>query len=252
MSSHEDREQGSPTPVDWDAEMAEQLRDLAQHEPGPGPQELDQLYASVRSQCDANDRTLAGFLRTRATWMRRLLVSAALALIAFTAWRSLPAIAESARGTPWKMTLAAYLSLLLIATFLATRPLQLPPLAPWKAKAVAAVTVTATLIAALWPRADAAAASSSVTAETPAFMFMACMGMGLLLGVPVYALLRLFDQGNSFGNLMAAVAAGLAGNLLLNMHCPVHSGPHALFGHASVAVIFVLGLGLVHRWIPSK
>ncbi len=252
MSSDDKQEQRATLPVDWDAEIAEQLRDLAQSEAGPGSEELDRLYACVRQQCDANDRRFAGFVRTRATWIRRLLVVAAFALIAFIASRSLPMIAESARSTPRMMSLAAYLLLLLIASFLATRPLHLPPLAPWKAKAVAGLTVTATLIASLWPRAEAAAASNPLATDAPPFMFMACLGIGLLLGLPVYALLRLFDQGNTFGNLMAAAAAGLAGNLLLNMHCPVHSGPHALCGHASVAVIFVLGLGLVHRWIPSK
>ena len=252
MGLRDDQEERSKTPVDWDAEMAEQLRSLSRSEPDPGSEELARLYASVRGQCDANDRTVSGFLRTRATWMRRLLVLAAFALIAFTAWRSLPLIAESARSTQWMVTLAAYLLLLLVAAFLATRPLHLPPLAAWKAKTVAGVTVAATLIAALWPRTDAAAASGTSAADAPPFMFMACLGMGLLLGVPVYALLRLFDRGNTFGSLVAAAAAGLAGNLLLNMHCPVQSGPHALLGHASVALIFVLGLGLVHRWIPSK
>ena len=78
------------------------------------------------------------------------------------------------------------------------------------------------------------------------------MGMGLLFGLPVYAIVRLFDRGNTFGSLVAAAAAGLAGNMLLKMHCPVDSTSHVLLGHASVAVLFVVGLGLVHRWIPSK
>jgi hypothetical protein len=80
----------------------------------------------------------------------------------------------------------------------------------------------------------------------------ACMGFGLLLGVPVYALLRLVDRGNAFGSLIAASAAGLAGNFVLKAHCAIETTGHVLLGHASVAVLFVVGLGLVHRWIPSK
>lgn len=250
MSSPEDQKDSAP--ADWDADMAERLRDLRAAEPQPSAAELDRMYTSVRSQCDASDKTLKGFLRTRATWQRRLLVIAAFALIAFTALRTLPMVPESLQSAQWLVTLAAYAVLLLVAVFLATRPVHLPQLPRWKANMVAAVTIVATLVAALWPSTEAAAASSSVAADTPPFMFMACMGMGLLLGIPAYALLRLFDRGNSFGNLMAAAAAGLAGNLLLNMHCPVQTGAHALLGHASVAMIFVLGLGLVHRSIPSK
>ena len=78
-------------------------------------------------------------------------------------------------------------------------------------------------------------------------MVGACMGAGLLLGVPVYALLRLVDRGNAFGSLVAASAAGLAGNFVLKAHCSVPGTSHELMGHASVALVFVLGMGLVHR-----
>jgi len=78
------------------------------------------------------------------------------------------------------------------------------------------------------------------------------MGVGLLLGVPVYALLRLVDRGNALGNLVAAAAAGVAGNFVLKAHCSIPGTSHELLGHASVALVFVLGLGLVHRSIPSK
>jgi hypothetical protein len=84
------------------------------------------------------------------------------------------------------------------------------------------------------------------------FMAGACMGVGLLLGVPVYALLRLVDRGNALGSLVAAAAAGVAGNFVLKAHCSIAGTSHELLGHASVALVFVVGLGLVHRWIPSK
>ena len=80
----------------------------------------------------------------------------------------------------------------------------------------------------------------------------ACMGVGLLLGVPVYALLRLVDRGNALGSLVAAAAAGVAGNFVLKAHCPIAGATHELFGHASVALVFVVGLGLVHRLTSAK
>ena len=84
------------------------------------------------------------------------------------------------------------------------------------------------------------------------FMAGACMGVGLLLGIPVYGLLRLVDRGNALGNLVAAAAAGVAGNFVLKAHCSIAGTTHELFGHASVALVFVVGLGLVHRWTSSK
>jgi hypothetical protein len=105
------------------------------------------------------------------------------------------------------------------------------------------------VIAAFWPL---PAAHAEVHAGGGNIIAGVCMGVGLLLGIPVYALLRLVDRGNALGSLIAAAAAGVAGNFVLKAHCPVPGTAHELLGHASVAMLFVLGLGLVHRLIPSR
>jgi hypothetical protein len=139
--------------------------------------------------------------------------------------------------------------LLLVAMLMVTRPVHLPELPRWQALCVVCVAIGATVLAAFWPYPAAQAAAHE---HGGGVMAGVCMGVGLLLGVPVYALLRLVDRGNAFGSLVAAAAAGLAGNFVLKAHCSVPGTSHELFGHASVAVLFVLGLGLVHRWMPSR
>ena len=75
-------------------------------------------------------------------------------------------------------------------------------------------------------------------------MVGACMGVGLLLGIPVYALLRLVDRGNALGNLVAAAAAGVAGNFVLKAHCAIPGTSHELLGHASRGGRVRVGFGL--------
>jgi hypothetical protein len=149
----------------------------------------------------------------------------------------------------WTASLVTFCVLLVVAMFMVTRPVHLPALPRWQSMCLACIAVGATVLAAFWPYPSALAATHDHSGGT---MVGACMGAGLLLGVPVYGLLRLVDRGNAFGSLVAASAAGLAGNFVLKAHCSVPGTSHELLGHASVALVFVLGLGLVHRWIPSK
>ena len=67
------------------------------------------------------------------------------------------------------------------------------------------------------------------------------------MGVPVYVALRLLDRGSSAtASLLAACAAGLTGNLVLQLHCPVDGVEHLMATHFSVALLFLVGLGLAH------
>jgi hypothetical protein len=134
--------------------------------------------------------------------------------------------------------------------FMVTRPVHLPAIPRWQSLCLVCVAVAATVVATFWPVPPALAATTH--GHGGGFIAGVCMGVGLLLGVPVYALLRLVDRGNALGNLVAAAAAGLAGNFVLKAHCSIAGTSHELLGHASVAFVFVVGLGLVHRWIPSN
>ncbi len=210
---------------------------------------INRMYANVKGRCTQSDQTVAGFFRSRSPTVRRVIVSAVFAILAVIGWYNFPLVDESVRTGPWVATLAVFCVLLLFAMMMVTRPVHRPALPRWQVVSLVCIAVGVTVLAAFWPTAGA----QTITHEhTSRMVAGACMGFGLLLGVPVYALLRLVDRGNAFGSLIAAAAAGLAGNLVLKAHCAIETTGHVLLGHASVAILFVVGLGLVHRWIPSK
>jgi len=224
--------------------LGERLRGLdAADAPQSGAQ-MDRMFADMKAQCDKNDRTIAGFLRSRSTMVRRLIVLSVFSLLAIIGWFVFPLVGDQARTVQWTASLVTFCVLFVVAMFMVTRPVHLPALPRWQSMCLACIAVGATILAAFWPHPAAQAATHD---HTGGVMAGACMGVGLLLGVPVYALLRLVDRGNAFGSLVAASAAGLAGNFVLKAHCSVPGTSHELLGHASVALVFVVGLGLVHR-----
>ena len=123
------------------------------------------------------------------------------------------------------------------------RPLHRPALDGWRRVAFPALCVVATfglvLIPGLVGRAGSGVETGLLAHATP------CATYGFALGLPVYALLRLLDRGDSLGRLHAACAAGLAGNVVLELHCPIAGNPHRIVGHAMVLVIYVGGMMLV-------
>ena len=237
---------GSNRPDDG---LDERLRELDAPDAPQNEELMDRMFIDMKARCDKNDRSVTGFLRSRSTVARRLIVLTVFSLLAIAGWFAFPLVGDQARTAQWTASLVTFCILLVLAMFMVTRPVHLPALPRWQSVCLACIAVGATVLAAFWPYPAAQAATHD---HTGGVMAGACMGVGLLLGVPVYALLRLVDRGNAFGSLVAAAAAGLAGNFVLKAHCSVPGTSHELLGHASVAVVFVLGLGLVHRWIPSK
>ena len=227
----------------------ERLRELDAPAAPQNDELMDRMFSDMKARCDKNDRTITGFLRSRSTMARRLIVLTVFSVLAIAGWFAFPLVGDQARTAQWTASLVTFCVLLVLAMFMVTRPVHLPALPRWQSLCLACIAVGATVLAAFWPHPAAQAATHD---HTGGVMVGACMGVGLLLGVPVYALLRLVDRGNALGSLVAAAAAGLAGNFVLKAHCSVPGTSHELLGHASVALVFVLGLGLVHRWIPSK
>lgn len=227
----------------------ERLRELDRPASADDAALFDQMFCEVKSKCERSDRTLAGFLRSRSTTVRRSIVFGVFAVLAIIGWYAFPLVDEQGRSAPWIASLIAFCVLMVMAMLMVTRPVHLPALPRWQTWLLVLMAVAATVVAAFWPL---PAAQADAHAHDGGIMAGACMGVGLLLGVPVYALLRLVDRGNALGNLVAAAAAGVAGNFVLKAHCAVPGTAHELLGHASVAVLFVVGLGLVHRWIPSE
>ena len=237
---------GSNSP---EAGLGKRLRDLDAPEVPDNAERMDRMFGSVKAECEKSDRSIAGFLRSRSTIARRMIVLGVFATLAVTGWFIFPLVGDQARTIQWAISLATFCVLLVIAMFMVTRPVHLPALPHWQSVCLVCIALGATVLAAFWPHPAAQAAAHE---HVGSVMAGACMGVGLLLGVPVYALLRLVDRGNALGSLVAAAAAGVAGNFVLKAHCPVPGTSHELLGHASVAVLFVVGLGLVHRFVPPK
>jgi len=232
-----------------DAGLDERLRELDSPGVSGNGARMDRMFANMKAKCDKSDQTITGFLRSRSTMARRLIVLSVFSALAFVGWFAFPLVDDHARTLPWTTSLVTFCVLLVVAMFMVTRPVHLPALPRWQSVCLICIALGATALAAFWPYPAAQAATHDPGGSV---MAGACMGVGLLLGIPVYALLRLVDRGNALGSLVAAAAAGLAGNFVLKAHCSVPGTSHELLGHASVALVFVVGLGLVHRWIPSK
>jgi hypothetical protein len=232
-----------------ETDLGERLRELDAPE-SPGNAELmERMFCNVKAECEQSDRSIRGFFRSRSTMARRAIVLSVFAVLAVVGWFAFPLVGDQARTVQWTISLVTFCVLLVIAMFMVTRPVHLPALPRWQSLCLVCIALGATVLAAFWPHPAAQAATHD---HGGSVMAGACMGVGLLLGIPVYALLRLVDRGNALGSLVAAAAAGVAGNFVLKAHCAVPGTSHELLGHASVAVLFVLGLGLVHRFVPAK
>jgi hypothetical protein len=231
-----------------EARLGRRLQELDASKNTESDELMDRMFADIKARCDKSDRTVAGFFRSRSTTARRLIVLTVFAALAIIGWYVFPLVSEQGRTAQWVASLVSFCVLLILAMLMVTRPVHLPALPRWPVVSLVAVALLATIVSAFWPQPTAEAATHAHDGGILAGM---CMGAGLLLGLPVYALLRLVDRGSALGSLVAAAAAGVAANFVLKAHCPIPGTFHELLGHASVAIVFVLGLGLVHRWIPS-
>ena len=129
----------------------------------------------------------------------------------------------------------------------ALRPMHYPAAPAWQRGGIVALTLAATGAIALF------APAHGVVEASESFMshVSPCLFLGLLVGLPVYLLLRLLDRGSTAAGLIAACAAGLMGNLVLSLHCPRNDAEHLMAAHFAVALLFVVGFGAAH-WVVER
>lgn len=211
---------------------------------GHGAADLDGMYAAVSADL-ARESGLRGWLRARSTVVRGVgalgLVAVLCAVVALGFARPdlgsypLPRLA---------LSVSAMASLMIASLALALRPLQRPALPSWAAKA--AVGGSLLVLAALYLLAPLEAPSTALDSATlrPA---LGCLGVGLLLGVPIYGALLLLDRGGSPRALPMAIAAGLAANLVLHIHCPSAEPTHLMLGHFGAAALLLAAIALQVR-----
>jgi hypothetical protein len=206
--------------------------------------ELEAMFESVEERVSATRGNPLHWLRSRSTLLRRVLALGSFFVIFAVIGGVMPAGDWAKLATAEIVLALISLFVLLVASLMvAMRPLHQPELPKSRLLGLAIGSVLATFVLAVTvhgPSGDAHAhAGSLISGATP------CMYFGLLVGIPVYGMARLLDRGTYLGPLLAAAAAGLTGNFMLQMRCPISDPLHNVVGHASVALIFVGGILLL-------
>ena len=75
------------------------------------------------------------------------------------------------------------------------------------------------------------------------------LGPGRARGVRVSGVLVLLDRGGSRRAVPMALAAGMAANLVLHIHCPSGQPSHLMLGHFGAAALLLLAIAL---WARSR
>ncbi|MGE0784214.1 MAG: hypothetical protein AB7S26_00900 [Sandaracinaceae bacterium] len=235
-------EPASETGLDPDLEEWLAVARDADREAPPG--DLDALWTAVEREQRAADTSKRFWIQSRPTWVRRSI--AGLTALSVIAVGGLGSSRADLAELPLRFLISAVgaLAFLLGASvWLALRPLHRPPLPRAAHAAMVALTLGSTFaLALLAPDGDDGVPHTTLLHE----MVSPCLFYGLFMGLPVYLVLRLVDRGPALSSLIAACAAGLAGNLVLQLHCPRHAPEHLMAAHFTVAVLFVVGLLLVH------
>lgn len=206
--------------------------------------DLAPLLGAVESRIAAAEGSPAFWLKSRSSATRRVIAGGAAALIVGLGGAlALRGDFASYPPIPMAIALGSLATLLGLAIHQSLRPLHRPPMSRGARATMVALTLGATFAIALFAPSEAA---DDVATHGLLEHVSPCLFYGLLVGLPLYLVLRLLDRGGARTALLAACAAGLIGNLALTLHCPIDDPEHLMLAHAQVAVLFLAGLGVVH------
>lgn len=233
------------------SDMAEDMRAARELLGGGHQAELPPGLEALRKRVDADldrEKGLMATLRDRPTPQRIALVLLLTGLLVGVTAAAAPR-GELADYPIVRMAivLVALSGVTGVAIWRLLRPLHLPKPSTASTRLLLVAGVLAPTVAALWPL------YGHVGHDPGHGMAFAvgcgrCMAFGAVMGAPVLALATLMRRSRVDGAAvvaLAGVAAGLVGNLTLQLHCPVTDPIHLLLAHASLALI----LGVVAlRW----
>lgn len=220
----------------------ERLREYAQWEGSGDPAaglDFDKLHAELQGKL-AREKGFAAWLRSRPTPVRALLAGLAVGLLA-VATMALWIRPDFELYPPGRMNavLASIAALIVLDLILVLWPIQLPAVPRWL---MAAAVAGAPIGLFFWYSAPVAhlTHARSVPPEDFKGWFVhavRCLGYGSIIAAGIYALLRSLDRGGTNRVLLMAACAGLAANLVLQLHCPQTAPAHLMIGHLGVVAL---------------
>lgn len=208
--------------------------------------DLEGMFREVRDRIDRSRREPTWWLRSRPTVVRRAIAVLAFAVLATVGLLAMP---RPDMGVyPMERMVASLVALGVLLVWCihrALRPLHEP--APRRGRTwllIGVALATALVVTVLPPAHHAHPASLGGTGDELVSRAAPCFCFGLLVGLPVYVLVWLLDRGSALSALLAAAAAGLTGNFVLQVHCPLVAPAHTTLAHFGAAVAFVVGIAL--------
>ncbi|PKN58905.1 MAG: hypothetical protein CVU56_02870 [Deltaproteobacteria bacterium HGW-Deltaproteobacteria-14] len=212
------------------------------------------LFAAVEAE-QRRERGPLAWLRSRPTWVRRSMIfgmAIVIATIILVAMRR-PDFAFYPMGR-FALELGLLAGALAVAVAVAVRPRLDVPSARATSALVGLAILVPVLLAVL-PQAHAGHPASLLGVGSDFLpRAIGCLVWGLVMGTPtaiIAFLARRDGGGEPRRDLLLAGAAGLAGVIALEMHCPITDGDHLLVGHVSVVVILVAVIA-VAGWLGGR
>lgn len=210
---------------------------------------LGALLAGVESEI-AREHGPIAWLRSRPTRVRVGLAAAVVLAAALLTIVVTPRTQFAPLPLVRVVLTVSVLSVLLIALVrLGLRPLQAPPSRRIAVTFAIAVALVVPVLFSVLPTPEAGRVDVPVPGVPPAVATGVCFVLGALTAALLVLALRILDRGahgSRISALLAGAAGGLAGNLTLELHCPVTNPAHLLPGHATIGFVFVAAYALIH------
>jgi len=201
----------------------------------------DELFGAIEAEI-SKERGPRATLRSASTRTRSAVAMAAAGAIPLVIWLTW-ARSDLSVYPAWRLIaeLVSLGGLVVLAVWIALRPLQARPLPRGVRIGAVVLTVAVVALLAVLPAAyHAAPASLDGQGFSLAPRASACFAFGVIVGVPLLALLWSLSRRS---RLVAAAYAvpGVVGVIALQLHCPSVGAEHLAAGHVTVLLGFLLG-----------
>ncbi|HEX4475322.1 MAG TPA: hypothetical protein VH142_09615 [Polyangiaceae bacterium] len=210
----------------------------------------ESLFTDIRRAID-EERGVRAWLRSRSTNVRLTLGAGwALALVALVALLTPRTHYAPMPFAAVVVVLAVLSALGAVVLRLELHPLQAPEPSIGVVAACFAAVLVAPAVLAFAPVPQAALFDHYTEFSPPQAAF-GCFFIGVMTGVLVVAGLRALDRRTSHsrtGVLVQAAAGGVAGNLALELHCPITRPSHIVFAHATVSLVLLA----LYEFLPRR